>query len=302
MPAPKLREIEDRYGMRVHSLVPLMGSDRAWRLGSDSGDLVLRLHGPERRAAHAGEIAVLSLLERAGYPAPRLVTTREGSALTQWDDREGYITTWVAGNVPDPDTNSARRLGSAVGQLHSLDIRGMGIPETGFTVATERESFWRLDSDPSVRAWKGYTGIRDELVSAWSHLPDLDDLPRSIVHTDVLFDNSVRTPAGEIVLIDWDDTGIGPAIQDVGYFLVHSVMHANGGVNTDLEIGQAFLEGYEAVRPIGVAEWERFPDALLFGALAYVLAPWESRVQEQNWLRTRYVLDHQEFLVKALRS
>ena len=32
-------------------------------------------------------------------------------------------------------------------------------------------------------------------------------------------------------------------------------------------------------------------DAMLFGALAYVLAPWEDRVYTGNWRRARTVID-----------
>ena len=38
-------------------------------------------------------------------------------------------------------------------------------------------------------------------------------------------------------------------------------------------------------------ERDLLPDAMLFGALAYVLAPWEDRVYTGNWRRARTVID-----------
>ena len=133
--------------------------------------------------------------------------------------------------------------------------------------------------------------MRGDLLAAWDSLGDFASLPQTIVHTDVYFGNAVRTPGGDVVLIDWDDTGLGPAIADVGYFLVHHAVHPDSGGRWAPGMARAFLTGYESVRPLTSAERDLLPDAMLFGALAYVLAPWEDRVYTGNWRRARTVID-----------
>lgn len=293
------KDLEDRYGFAIRSVSPMADSSRAWLIDSARGTLVLRLHGPERAAAIAGETTVLCLLEKADYPAPRLMTNASGQLTSAWGDRTGYLTTFVPGDEPQSTPDCARRLGVSTGMLHALSPPE-GVAPTMFNVAVERDIFFKLDSDPSVRAWEGYTEIRAQLTSAWEQLSDFRGLPSALVHTDITFENSVQTASGEVVLIDWDDVGLGPVIQDVGYFLVHNLITSS--CDEDFAIARAFLDGYETARPLIDGEWDQLPDALLFGALVYVLAPWESRIFELNWRRARHVLDHGERIRDTLHG
>ena len=296
---PSARAIEERYGFRIDTIVPLPDTDRAWRVQSDRGPLVLRLHGKERFASHAGEIGTLRFLEERDYPAPRLVLAADGSVLGRWGEKEGYLTTFVTGDQPLPSIDAAWQLGAATGRLHALDSQGMNLPKTLFTVPAERESFHRLDADPTVRAWEGYSSIRQVLVRAWEHLPDLIDVPQALVHTDVLFQNAVQTPSGQVVLIDWDDAGLGPAIQDLGYLLANESIPLDG-TPIQSDTARAILDGYQTERPLDPIELLRLPDAMLFGAIVYVLAPWESRVWMGLWKRALCILNHRSEIVSLL--
>ena len=297
MPTP--REFEDRYGFPVHSLTSFPNSERAWHVEGRERALVLRLHGPEHQTNHAAETAALRFLEKIDYPAPRLLTSQDGGFITRWGEKAGYVTTFVHGEQLRPGVASARQVGRTVGWLHAQDAVGAGLAETTFTVSAKREHFRRLDADPAVHAWEGYVSIRDELVSAWEQLPDLSDMPRALIHTDVLFHNAIRTPAGELVLIDWEGAGVGPAIQDIGYFLSSCAIPSDGE-EFRMDITQAFLDGYTSVRPLSPEEWRHIPDALVFGNIFHVL--WYSMVVEKTWRRTRYALNHREQIAEKLLS
>ena len=145
-----------------------------------------------------------------------------------------------------------------------------------------------------MRAGEGYEALRDQLHAAWGGMSDLDDMPKAIVHTDVHWGNTVRTPAGDMVLIDWDDAGLGPAIQDVGYFIAHKAVLPTEGVRWAPEMSIAFLQGYEQARPLSDAERQALPHSIVYGAPSYVLAPWENRIFSLNWDRVRAVLDEPE--------
>ena len=58
------------------------------------------------------------------------------------------------------------------------------------------------------------------------------------------------------------------------------------------DIAAAILDGYERARPLSDHERRLLPEAMVFGALAYVLAPWDGRVVSANWRRVRTLLDH----------
>ena len=120
---------------------------------------------------------------------------------------------------------------------------------------------------------KGYEALRDQLHATWGGMSDLDDMPKAIVHTDVHWGNTVRTPAGDMMLIDWDDAGLGPAIQDMGYFIAHKAVLPTEGVRWAPEMSIAFLQGYEQARPLSDAERQALPHSIVYGAPSYVLPP-----------------------------
>jgi Ser/Thr protein kinase RdoA (MazF antagonist) len=291
---PTPDQIERLYGFSVHRIEALGESGRAWRLDTAEGPLVLRIHGPGRIPAHAAEMAVLRRLSDHGYPAARVVPTRSGEVLFPWEDGEGYVTRWIEGVEPEGNLDDVRGLGRATGRLHAVPIVDRGIPDTRFDVPHARREFLALDTDPAVRAWAGYGELRDAIHATWAGLAELDDVPRAIVHTDVHFGNAVRTPTGGVVLVDWDDAGVGPAIQDVGCFLVHHAVLPAGGGDLAPDVAAAFLGGYQKARALVGIERRRLPDAMIFGALSYVLAPWAGKVLERNWRRVRVVLDRAE--------
>ena len=288
-------QIETHYGLSVTSLTPLPDSSRAWKIESDRGDLVLRLFEAKSISEHTGEIAALQFLKNSDFPAPRLLAAKNGQVLSKLGEKIGYITTFIPGIAPSATIDSAKRLGQTSGRLHALDAVKAGLPGTTFTIPAERQFFESLDTDPAVQAWEGYSEIRDPLVAAWKNLSNLDTAPQTLIHTDILFENAVRVPSGAVILIDWDGAGIGPAIQDVGYFLVEQAVSLTGEL-LSLDNALAFLSGYTTERHLTPLEWDLLPEALIFGAIVYVMAPWDGKVSMGIWRRAQYVLDHNKEL------
>lgn len=293
-------QIEAQYDLAISSLNPLPDSSRAWKIESDKGPFVVRLFEPESVSEHSGEIAALQFLADSAFTAPRLLPAQAGQILSSLGEKTGYITSFIPGALPPATIDSAQKLGRTAGRLHALDALRAGLEDTTFTIAAERQFFASLDADPAVRAWEGYGEIRDELVAAWKNLSDLDAAPQVLVHTDILFENAVLTPTGAVTLIDWDGAGIGPAIQDVGYFLVEQTVSLTGE-QLPLDNALAFLNGYIAERPLNSLEWNLLPDALVFGAIVYILAPWDGKVSLGIWRRARYILERGEELSDILR-
>ena len=296
MPSP--RQFAQRYGFPARAITQFPNSERAWRVDSDHGPLILRLHDPDHQADHhanhPAEIAVLRYLERIDFPAPRLVPASDGAAITWWDKKAGYLTTFLPGCHLVPGVDSAGQLGAAIARVHLLDCAGL--PDTNFNVAAKKAVFHRFDADPRIQAWEGYTEIRPKLKGAWEHLSPMTDLPRALIHTDLDFRNAVLTPVGHLILIDWEGSGGGPAIQDIGYFLAGYIIPRKYGLRPD--IVRAFLAGYTSVRPLAPQEWDHLPDAVLFGCIFYVL--WYSMVYQNAWQATCYALDHRDRIERAL--
>lgn len=92
------------------------------------------------------------------------------------------------------------------------------------------------------------------------------EMPTALLHADPNPFNAVRTPQSELLLIDWDGAGIGPAILDLGYLLLtaHVVLPDWPLIDANAALIAATMQGYCSVRPLTDAEWQALPTATCF--------------------------------------
>ena len=296
-PGPTTDEFEAEYGFAADRVERLSG--RAWLVVSGDRRWVLRLHDPELQVFHPGEIATLRFLESVDFHTPRLLPTRRGDFLIRQGNKVGYTVSYLEGESIDRSLNTIREIGRLIAQVHSQNAANEDIPDSQHSVDVRREQFRRNETDPETRAWEGFSAIHRDLSDAWEQLPDFKDLPRVVVHSDLLFHNAIRTPEGPLALIDWDGTGIGSAVQDIGsFFKSYAVSPAREGLRT--EVATAFLSGYNEIRTLSPSEWDVIPDAMIYGSIFTVL--WYERVYERAWFRTRLILDHRDIITQKLSA
>ena len=294
---PTPEAFEKRYGLPVDRVSRL--SQRAWLVRSGDREWVLRLHNPELQIYHPGEIAALEFLESLDYPAPRLLPAHGGNVLIPWGDDIGYTVSYLLGESIDRSLETTREIGRLIAGVHTLNVSDTDIPETQHSVVVRRDQFRRNEVNPEIRTWEGFGAIHQELSSAWEDLPDFKDLPQVLIHSDLLYHNVIRTPNGDLALIDWDGTGLGSAIQDIGYFFKsYAVSPGADGLRTS--IAHAFLAGYTEIRPLSQDEWKAIPDAMIYGSIFVVL--WYERVYEPAWFRTRHILAHRDAIGEKLSA
>ena len=99
-------------------------------------------------------------------------------------------------------------------------------------------------------------------------------LPTGLVHGDAWAGNAVAGPGGEVTLIDWETSGIGLPVLDLGNCLAECHLNADLPpdrpeawlVQPDEQRIAAVAEGYRAHRVPTGAERELLADAARFGA------------------------------------
>lgn len=99
-------------------------------------------------------------------------------------------------------------------------------------------------------------------------------LPTGLVHGDAWAGNAVAGPDGQVTLIDWETSGIGLPVLDLGNCLAECHLNADlppdrpGSwlVQPDEQRIAAVAEGYRAHRVPAGAERELLADAARFGA------------------------------------
>jgi len=240
-----------------------------------------------------GRAATLEWLAARGYPAPRMVPTREGDPVGVAACWLTLGTTFVPGHAVAHDQLGL--LGAALGRLHALPVPavaagpdgvpGMGsVPGPGGMPAPGLASWHPAAAIPAALArldavapllpgqWRPlHEQFRATLLAVRAAAPRL---PRSVVHGDAWPRNAVVMPDGRAALIDWENGGLGLPVVDLGHCLLEC--HLDPGLPTGQPAAwliqpdpgriAAVLDGYTRCRQLHRAEREILPEGIRFAA------------------------------------
>jgi Ser/Thr protein kinase RdoA (MazF antagonist) len=196
---------------------------------------------------------------------PRPCATRNGALRTsRWSDdlgREIHIVlmSWLPGRqLSRPGTSNVRELGRVMAKLHrhaaTWDAPHGAAIRSHASVLVEQTN--RLDSDHPLLTPERRRLIDRALDHAQTRLDELHRrFPTHALHSDLHFGN-VKADRGGLVVFDFDDAVIGPAVLDLGistYYL--------RGMELD---EQPLVEGYASVQDVPPCDAETF-EALLVG-------------------------------------
>jgi Ser/Thr protein kinase RdoA (MazF antagonist) len=240
-----------------------------------------------------GRAATLAWLAERGYPAPRVVPTRSGDLVGLAGPWLTLATTFVAGQALRPDRDQLGMLGEALGWLHSISPPWINAGADGGRGGPVGKSHWhpeaaipaalrRLDSVAALvpAQWRSlYESFRETINAVRRHA---GDVPWAVVHGDAWPGNAIVSGgsgagcsgAAEVVLIDWETSGLGLPVLDLGNCLLEC--HLDPDLPTDQpqawliqpddERIAAVAKGYSRRRILEKAELELLLPGARFGA------------------------------------
>lgn len=252
----------------------------------------------------ASRAATLGHLEQHGYAAPRVIRTRAGELVGEAGGWCTLATSFVAGEVIRATPQSLRQLGAALGCLHQVPLDLAGSHPPG-------RSWWHPETAiPAIL--DQYAAVVAGLPERWQ--PTVDaccaalrtiqahaELPRAIVHGDAWVGNAVQASQDAVTLIDWEPSGLGLAVLDLGRLLLYGHYDADANLAQPIQPSawriEAIMEGYCRQRPLTAAERALLANAIRYGVACGAAshftsqsqAGWRDRaperlVRRQHWL------------------
>lgn len=241
-----------------------------------SGDrAALRLHraGYQSPAAIRSELWWCAGLARAGLPVPAALPALDGRLLVPLaDGRHASVIAWIEGEAlgeanlpftrPLPEVLEIyHALGALLSSVHRA-TDGLALPE-GFT-----RPRWDLDglvgeSPFWGRFWEHPAATPDQratLIRARDALRERLAGEIGLIHADVLREN-VLVNGRSVSLIDFDDSGFGFRLYDLGTALVQTVYHPEqAGIRAALMAGygtedEAMVEAFTLARTLASVGW-----------------------------------------------
>jgi Ser/Thr protein kinase RdoA (MazF antagonist) len=239
----------------------------------DGTRAALRLHraGYQSPAAIRSELWWCAELARAGLPVPAALPAADGSFLVELPDgRQASAVAWIEGEALGEANLPFRRpmaevldlyqaLGALLARVHRA-TDALTLPQGFARPSWDREGL--VGENPLWgRFWEHPAATPDQrhrLIRARDALRERLTGEIGLIHADVLREN-VLVDDGSVSLIDFDDSGFGFRLYDLGTALVQTYHHPAQG-----EIRAALMAGY------GTAEVELVKAFTLARTLASV--------------------------------
>ena len=95
---------------------------------------------------------------------------------------------------------------------------------------------------------------------------EYDRLPLAVTRGDVHEGNMLAPDGGGLMLIDWEEVSLAPALLDIGSAVLNLGLDDEGQVITTRH--ESLMRAYQAVRPLCLAETRRLAMAVRYTALA----------------------------------
>jgi homoserine kinase type II len=216
------------------------------------------------------EIDLLAFLRKHTFPCPHPLQDRKGryyrdlgnsKCISVYKYHEGRIV--PAERLRPSQLESA---GKALGQLHVI---GKGYKKG----IDNRFSFERIaDLYLNVRSrlpnyFCKVSRTLDDEVEYLSHYLE-GKLPKGVIHGDLFADNLLFRGERLMAVLDFEAACRGKFIFDIAT-AVNALCFAEGRYSLDRF--RFFLQGYEPVRTLSLAEWDAFPNELRYSSLRFTV-------------------------------
>jgi Ser/Thr protein kinase RdoA (MazF antagonist) len=256
------RLVEESYGLTGVRCRLIQATIRdTYRVETRDGVFVLTIyrHGRRTAAEIAGELDLLDGLAASDLTVPGVVPLQTGERILTIRAPEGIrhavLFTFVFGSQigRQAEPGPARQYGHAIARVHAI-TDALPAPLARPRIDVDELLFRPLASFAAVAEHRPADVA--ELSEVAARLArQIESFPieppfYGLVHGDVIPSNALVRPTGEVALLDFDFCGYGWRAYDVATYL--------GEVrfwNASPIVAEAFLTGYEEVRPL--AEWER---------------------------------------------
>lgn len=220
------------------------------------------LECPASEAQLEGEYR--KLLHAANLPVSEFHLLTPTSYVLQTNSGNFVATDYVEGTQASKDPETVRCIAHELARVHLVESRQFPAKSAWFSKSHLASSVPQID-DTFTQAKHDFQARAKQLPNLWASA-----VPTGVTHGDLHINNFVMSNHGTVsAILDWEDSGIGPLVLDVAHTLRSLAFNLG---DCDEQLAQAFLNGYQALRPLVPIERELLVPAIRHSAL--LLSVW----------------------------
>ena len=269
---PFLKELSDDYSLgRIAGVGGISeGSvNTNYVVEAAKGKFLLRIDEVKGESELRREIDLLSFLRKHGFPCPHPMQDRMGRFYRNYNNKCVSLFKYQEGKVPALPRLKGSQLETIGHTLGDLHVIGKAYKKG----IDNRFSFERIaDLYLSVRGRlpnyfrKICRTLDDEIEYLARYLEG--KLPKGVIHGDLFSDNLLFRGERLMAVLDFEAACRGKFIFDIAT-AVNALCFVDGSYSLDRF--RYLLSGYESVRTLSLAEWDKFPNELRFSSLRFTV-------------------------------
>ena len=263
----------------IGSVLQESGERITGQLQSTEGNFIYKIADESKKSTSLDkDLFIFEFLSERGFPhIPKLLKTRNARLYHIEEGRCIYLLEYIAGKNLESTPETYQKLGEITAKLHNI---------AGYPYETEFDTKVIIKEHLPERVDK--LSFKEEYLKLVNSLPDFSGLPKALIHTDIGRLNAIEKRDGNLVLVDWDDVGAGPAVLDISFPLIQQFISEDCSFFP--ENAQAFYRSYFSRRKMSKEEKTYIFDAGLFFALDYIAYG----DVHKRWQRIQWALKHRE--------
>jgi len=233
-------------------------ANSSFKVKTSRGAFVLSICDEKTMAKVFSLTRVLDLLEEHDFLTTRVVKTLNGLSVIDLYGKPVFIKTYIQGQVPKKtDAGMIFQVGQQLSRLHRIKAP-FEMPNQ-FAYGLQRFAEV-IDSktDSAYRKW--LAAKRDYLRSVIT-----DDLPRSMIHGDLFYDNTLFEGNRLVAILDFEEVCVYYRAFDIGMCFIGFCAQDN---KVSLEKFKAIVAGYQSETLLTTEEKQQLQALAVLGATA----------------------------------
>ncbi|WP_303319097.1 phosphotransferase [Flavivirga abyssicola] len=240
------------------------GMNHTYFLSDNKTNYVLRVYSHNWRSKSEifEEIKLLTLLKENNLSVSFPIQDKNGQFIQEINAPEGirYVVlfSFAQGNkVRFMDQETCFSIGTLMAKIHNLTLN-----KTIDRISYDKKSLLEL---PYKHLKQYFSETLPEMefikkIGDSFQKTDFSNIQNGVIHMDIWYDNMSVANKKEMTIFDFDFCGNGPQVLDIGYFCKQLFHIETDKKEYQLKV-QAFLNGYQSIKPLSKKELRLIPKA-----------------------------------------
>jgi thiamine kinase-like enzyme len=228
--------------------------------------LMRMMYHPESVSELTNRAMLLQWLARKRYLAPVVLATSDQQYVGMIDGWATTLLTFIEGTVLGTEPADLALLARRVGRLHTLRHKAPHTVSKSRCHPDNISSTIQHLENNGTKVPHMFQALVADLHTSMVALQQFAQAHLCITHGDCWYMNAIKTSTGSVILIDWDNAGMGMALLELANLLLTAHFDLSRPLHLEPNESKisAIMQGYQQVCQLAAQDREGIAEAMRF--------------------------------------